>query len=1563
MTDDELLEMVQTKAPEELTREEVVELRSRLADSEPLRTALFQTLQMEAYLATALGPTEIRPELIVAKAERWRENRFRMWTWVALGMGCILFLGLSFGVLRSALIPEPVVASHDTPERTPEEPESITEGQSPADPPAAREAAPAVGPPAVLPPAEKSPMPPPADDPPAAPAPPPEPQRTEPWHAVTSQAAEQLPSFYDTCFQNFAYRSVLPSSDDLKQWFEAVPGQGFGIHDASTQKGKCARIEGFARLRAPLPADGGVRFALEGSNRLAIHAFNGEQGVMLVYYEDLRNRWVAYTTTRKAGEPKPSTFAVTATDDERARRAEIRYGGPLELRYHAGRLLLLRGDIVLLAAPLPAPPSDIYFEGKAIFEGLALVRTHDFPLPQDPPAAGQVFRPAELAWSDKVSEGAKFEKLDDGSVRLTSVMPKEHTNLVAPLPGTGYREVVLELRDVSPGFGVFLGHDDAQVRQLVRVVRDNRNQRLRAVYRGPDDFYEGDFPRIEEQPQVACGSNLWVKLLYGNGMLKWWVSADGEHWALGDLIPDQAEGRITSLGITTCRTKEVAAGTLASVTVRELPALNGLAPRELVERAPLPGKTPTFESWLAAVVESCPAGTDLASWRRASAVRALGFGMPTRLAQKMLESLLDDPATQALPPEQQRAVLCEVMQVEADPRDSPTWKELGWKRGYLSRFADLGRRLGEQEGTTFSAVRRAAMQTPTWSLHPLPVVQEGQVEEELVQLLQRGRSEQTLAFCEMLRLYHFHENRPLIDWAEVAARRDVGRITGVTARIKESWRHPLIEELNKEVYNFASDLQGLVDSGALEDAGRMIASLDADRGGGLTPSGQESDLFVSLAVAVKLALAHQPALREELNRALAPLAQLRVRQAIASGDDEVIELAATQFEGTPAAAEAYRWAGDHALQNGWFARALAEYRRAEQAASGSLARDIGPRARLAAAMLGLDHGTPLSEPVSLGSTTISAGEFETLVTEMKARAAGNVHGSLGGATTVKLPNPSQLQPTNRARFEGVAGQNPHDDGARFISQWQIDFVGRQLATVVAGDTFYVSNRFQISAYNAASGQRLWQSAPPPGEMRRGQDWPLVAMQPLVTPGAIYARQLYGNSPSLCGFEKATGKLLWHRPGTDQEWWVGDPIFVQGQLLALNLSRDGNREMHLRLASLDPLTGDVLVQRKLLGLRESWQHFKTCEVTPLSDGMIASVAGFTLSCDAGGRVRWIRKHLLLPHEERPQWVHQFFTPPLLADDRVVVLQPGVESVDCLDVSTGRRHWSYRQERAHRLLGHSQGLVFLATESGIVALQLNDGSVAWRRRESLPRLTAAVANEQYVMYMVKRGERDQPQLPVLLWLDSATGEMRGTAEFAAWQDKDPRIGPLLPAGDRLWTFSGKEKDTNRDLVELTAGAPLAASLPTLPGAWQQLLPSALIETVAEVAPAWQLVSGYGRSNAEKKSAWQGETDAAVILSKPELPLVLTAQADLPPGKMPKLQLRLGHEGSQPGEFQVRIDGEKVFTQEWKAENANRWDSFSFDLSKYAGKQVVISLAYHPSTGNDHALWLKTANIALD
>ena len=170
-----------------------------------------------------------------------------------------------------------------------------------------------------------------------------------------------------------------------------------------------------------------------------------------------------------------------------------------------------------------------------------------------------------------------------------------------------------------------------------------------------------------------------------------------------------------------------------------------------------------------------------------------------------------------------------------------------------------------------------------------------------------------------------------------------GNPAATPARLRDSWREPLIEELSKETYNAMTELRAVLESQAWDDAARLVTSLDPEAAPGVAPYVNDKALLTSLPVAVQLTLGEYPQLRQSLGDRFAALAKLRIGQAIAAGDAATIELATVQFAGTEAAAEAHQWLGDRALAGGAFTRALLEYRRAGQmrlvAGRGHLAAD------------------------------------------------------------------------------------------------------------------------------------------------------------------------------------------------------------------------------------------------------------------------------------------------------------------------------------------------------------------------------------------------------------------------------------------------------------------------------------------------------------------------------------------------------------------------------------------------------------------------------------------------
>jgi outer membrane protein assembly factor BamB len=400
-----------------------------------------------------------------------------------------------------------------------------------------------------------------------------------------------------------------------------------------------------------------------------------------------------------------------------------------------------------------------------------------------------------------------------------------------------------------------------------------------------------------------------------------------------------------------------------------------------------------------------------------------------------------------------------------------------------------------------------------------------------------------------------------------------------------------------------------------------------------------------------------------------------------------------------------------------------------------------------------------------------------------------------------VPSPSGYEAQIRSRLDGPAGERPQEETGRRTNQYRVDWSDRQIATAVHGGTMYVANHFQVAAYDLTSGQRLWQSQPPPGAMQRAQEWALIPMRPLVVGDRIFVRLLYSPHPVLACIERSSGKLLWVSENRDREFFVSDPYLVHGQLVALGILLQQDQEQ-LRHYHIDPRTGEILRHHDLVKLRTTWKARSCCELIEVEEGLVAVLGGFTIAIDTAVNIRWIRTQVALPADEDPRWVLQSYQRPLVRDGRIYLTQPGVRTVDCLDAATGRLYWSAILPEIVGLIGLAGDLLIVRTETEIRGLAIADSAAKWRYSANHLYSFPLVDHER--LLIAGREPAPSPSDPSrirLTWLNSADGQPTATTLLPSLEDSDPRLGPLVPFKDRLFTFFGRgQHDPTRDVVEL-------------------------------------------------------------------------------------------------------------------------------------------------------------------
>ncbi|MCY2991946.1 MAG: PQQ-binding-like beta-propeller repeat protein [Planctomycetota bacterium] len=1390
-------------------------------------------------------------------------------------------------------------------------------------------------------------------------------QDPPPWQQ-SWEVADELPTFASVCFGDFDPRA-LTQPDDLKKWFAPVPGQRFDVRPAQIEAGHCAELEGLAKLQMPWRPEVAWRLSLQRFSHLRLHLFHGVQGVTLAYHEEEQDGWAAYITTRKPGAPQPESYVLTATDEGRARRTELRRGGTFEVRWHAQELLLSRGDIVLLRAPCEQVPEAVYLEGKAAVCGIAAVRSQ--PPPNDDrggqsPDQGPVetasvldsARPGELEWTPKLGPGAQFTMAPDGTVQLSADKAERSGSVITLLPKSGgVYEVIVEVDQATPGTGVFLGRGEGLPTEAIRFVRDRRSGRTCLTVRDDDTTYEHDFPPVADHTVAFAAEHQWIRLIFGCGAVRWWISPDGVHWAIPEAPWGSRSGNVTSFGVQHVPKLDGCRIRLRRVTVRELPLLTSLAPRLLLERAKSLIDAAHIGLWVARATESLPADVDLDEWRRACAVRTLGAGCARELANSLVGMLWEDTVQRGWPVEQQRALLKELALL-LDTRDDVTCAET-----LLQRYHQLGLRAFEQQGERpFSWIRQAAMSVPLATAHQVRLFREDTVRLELMQLAEQQRWAELHDFCRQLRFFRSQEGLGLLPWAEAIAVRNQWRreTRGAVAGLHEDWRHPWTPDVSRETYNVLTELRSALDGGSLDEAARFIAAVEPGLTSGLTPSLDDRQLLVSLPTALRLALDTRPELAARIRERFGPAALLRVQQAARDSNAAVVQLATIQYAGSEAAAEAHRWLGDRALSSGWFLAAVAQYRQAARSASAASKRDLAPRVRLAAAMVGRQVGRPTSMDVKLGGVGVRAEAFESLLAEMlKQNSAEPTTARAFDTSLPTAPQPTGFNIVPRGQLDGAVGRDPATELVPNARRFNVDWVGRQLATAVEGNTLYVSNRFQVAAYDLTSGQRKWQGQLAQDGVLRAQDWGLVRMRPLITPQCVFVRLLYQPTAQLVCLDKRTGETRWTSEPVANRHFVSDPLWIQGQLVALTLSQLEPDENQLRLAILDAESGRVIRQHDLLRLNEVWARRRYCEVTPLDDGLAVAVAGLTFCCDVDGTLRWLRRHTLLPPNEELQWVTQDFNRPLAAGNALYVTQPGLRSVQRLATDTGRSIWSVVLPTSRGIVGLAAGRVIVQLDDGLLALDGETGKKLWTH-PAAELLTALLTADDGILYSRRVALEDgkpgfQPQLA---WLDPNTGLARAVTRLNIPGDPDPRLGPLVVAQGRLWTFLGRGHDqTTRELIELVPQGPAQKPEPDLGSIdpWTGHLPQRLVAAMVQKLGPWRLVCGEPVGPQAVETERWGRRDVPGTRCRSGLPIILTRRISIPQEGQTKLRLSVGNEPGQEWKLQVRLGEQDVFSKEVTATaDPQPWKTLEVDLTGQAGQSGWLTIEAHFLRNGDHA-----------
>jgi hypothetical protein len=1232
---------------------------------------------------------------------------------------------------------------------------------------------------------------------------------------AASLPQKDAPAAASGLFDDFDDAKEYPSAETLRGLLVQTPGEPYEIAEARKWEKPIRRISGLLRMNSPWSTGSALRLSILDPQQFQLHLFSGTQGVTLRYYPEYHQTWGAYGTTREAGKPRPAEFALWATSEDYYRRCGV---GTVELHVQGGRLFLVRGDLMLLSVPMESPPSEVYFEGVGLVRGLAWVESKWTPEPIPVrPAVLTSDRPAELAWEFKPAEGIALNRIAEGRIELAAGEKAQPCQALTPLGDAGIHEFTFEVEDADAGTGVSLA--DAEGKPICRVGFFRHRESGKRVF----DLlppWANDLERgydVNRQPVPYAGKRQWLRVVSGAGIFKLFTSGDGVAWRQPAVLSPGFEGACVKVGLFCLAAPQKRSIKLRSLSIRKLNGLYAaVSGAVLAGVAPIPKKLDKPEDWQAWATESRPADVAASVWWRACVLRTLAAGVKPQLAQPLLTRLQETVLDESPGLEVDRLV--QFMQDSVLLYASDDWASIDRLAPEARRFGSALVRRGHP--TPFTAASRAMIRWPIWPPRRLAVFPDDLLRHELFLHAGQDRNDQTREFCRQVRYWNRsggprESDQPvslqgeyLIQWADPT----LGSAAGAIGRGRRPPRaptyqaaHPLVEQIGKEGFNTVSEIRAAIDGQAFREACQIVASLAGPASLGLVPDSDDPRLLLSFPLAVAAEMRSCPEFGKTMQVEFSKIGQLRLKQAVAGGDDAAVESVVAQFPGTQVVAEAHRWLGDRRLASGRFAEAAGYYRRAVLVLPDAEREALVARYRLTGALLGRDWGRPVQSPVQLGGTSFSAAEFEQMIGGLKQtrRSPAAVASGEGGpgdeaASGAFVPGRYELRPW--ANVEGRSLKRPSvfpDKG--------IDWVGRQTAVLPTPRQLIVNNRAELVAFDLDTGKPRWSQQVESAEQY--QQWPLVPMRPVAFGERILVRRLTADGAELACLDAGDGRLLWtSKPET---YVASDPVVVDGKPLALCASHEGTGKISLLLVEFSAASGRVRSRVPLAEFRQWQRRPLDCQVTLAEDRLIASMAGCVLACSPAGRVCWIRRQVWVPppgldYQNVREWCEQHHEPLHMAGGRVYATQPGVWGIECLELESGRLLWRQGAGNLTRLAGRAGDRLILETSDGPAALDPETGKLLWTRQVKHCLATRICSPTGAVLsvavHVGRKATRENPSGIVLSWFEPKEGAVLGSAVLEMPAQGGWHVGPVVAASGRQWlAMAPQQQPAQRQVME--------------------------------------------------------------------------------------------------------------------------------------------------------------------
>ncbi|MBI5723927.1 MAG: PQQ-binding-like beta-propeller repeat protein [Planctomycetes bacterium] len=1076
-----------------------------------------------------------------------------------------------------------------------------------------------------------------------------------------------------------------------------------------------------------IPADGKYKFLiLPGPEKMLrlgiresgwkINIFSDKEAVQI---RTLPNDDSLYGYLAERG-PENAAVNCRAFSFDWSLRGRMNYS-PLDVQYHKGKITVSSGGIPLMSLPLSRPPTDMYFEGKTRFyfmdARLAAPPSDDAAM-QIEPARNDT--PDKFAWKLEPPDGWNYVKGKDGCVEI-SAGPKDVTRIAImdyqPAPGD---DIIFRIDSAGPGTGVVVRDLNTGLSYPMMVY----NFQSQRVFAGNLNDFSMDKTRTNEIAKILqdgkiVNESFWVRFQVGLYTLAILVSHDGENWwrAWFSHMQDESTRDRLAVGLATKGADQKQKIKLGRVIIRKYDAVKKLYDLSLVDVvAGLPGfkkakDMPDVENDL---ISAKPAGVPDWKWRSACMAAMMLKPVSNSVRHQCLLELMGNSVRNHYSPDE---VTTAILQM-------PAW--IAWRNPFASianLYDDLAQRQGPDHYQRLFELWMANIPKGAGDRESM-ITPPQLTREYLLQLwVKQDWDRLRMATLQLL----FFDDRwmgreerkrclySMCWWLNAMAWMKLPE-QGVTApTFAGSWNPPLQVSASRETLNAISEFETAVQAGAGEFDAAIRVLIRQPLGDDLVPGGLEEQLYSLPETAVRRIIDGSADFQQALKGRLAGLGLIMLNKARQEQDIASIRTVSVLFAGTQSGSDALEYLADRDLLIGNYASAASYYRQLQSDPGRSPGQSVTAKHRLAAAMMGEQAGKPVTVDVVLPGGKLSAQEFESVISALGAQQGQSLGNLVADRENAQAPAPGPCE----MDFKVIGQAAPPTEIIKNDYQSMVGW-GYTAAWAPGGDRLFINTAGRLAAIGPQDAGELWvqqQSYKPPLQNSGYNDY----CRPLVAGDAIFTRLLREGQMTLVCANAGSGALKWQSRLDDGV--VCDPFVVSPWLYVLTRKNVVGELVDICLHRISPKTGESVQGTRVFRMRQGNWPLRIGQPTICGDLIVFRTVGAAVCCDMLGKPRWVRQLPFVPPDVYDEQYQNLAPGPVVAGEGAIYfIASGCPYVMALDLATGKLIWQHQNAAARRIIGLFGKKLVVATAEEIIALDIRSGQCDWR--QELPVYDSAV-----------------------------------------------------------------------------------------------------------------------------------------------------------------------------------------------------------------------------------------------